>query len=70
MRGLSAPVAIGTHVAVADFEGYVHWLNAASGDFVARTKAGARVSNPPVRAGDLIVLQDDEGRVTAFRPRG
>jgi len=70
LRGLSAPVAIGTHVAVADFEGYVHWLNAASGDFVARTKAGARVSNPPVRAGDLIVLQDDEGRVTAFRPRG
>ncbi|MEY3713147.1 MAG: hypothetical protein RL321_767 [Pseudomonadota bacterium] len=70
LRGLSAPVAIGAHVAVADFEGYVHWLNAGTGAFVARTKAGARVSNPPVRAGDLIVLQDDEGRVTAFRPRG
>jgi outer membrane protein assembly factor BamB len=70
LRGLSAPVAIGAYVAVADFEGYVHWLNAGTGAFVARTKAGTRVSNPPVRAGDLIVLQDDEGRVTAFRPRG
>lgn len=70
LRGLSAPVVLGAHVAVADFEGYVHWLDASTGAFVARTKAGARVSNAPVRVGDLIVLQDDEGRVTAFRPRG
>jgi len=69
LRGLSAPVASGSYVAVADFEGYVHWLDAASGAFVARIKAGGRVSNAPIKAGELVIVQDDEGRVTAFRPR-
>jgi len=69
LRGLGAPIAIGAHVAVADFEGYVHWLDTLSGSFVARTKVGGRVSNAPVKVGELVILQDDEGRVTALRPR-
>jgi outer membrane protein assembly factor BamB len=36
---------------------------------VARSKTGGRISNPPVVVGDLVVFQDDEGRVTALRPR-
>lgn len=70
MRRLSAPAAIGAYVAVADFEGYVHWLDARTGEFVARSSAGGRISNAPVAVGDLVVFQDDEGRVTALRPRG
>ena len=69
MRRLSAPAVIGKHVAVADFEGYVHWLDVETGAFVARSKTGGRISNPPVVVGDLVVFQDDEGRVTALRPR-
>ena len=69
MRRLSAPAAIGKYVAVADFEGYVHWLDVETGAFVARSKTGGRISNPPVAVGDLVVFQDDEGRVTALRPR-
>ncbi len=68
-RGLSAPAAVGAYVAVADFEGYVHWLDKASGALVARTKAGGRVSNPPLVAGDLLLMIDDDGRISAFRPR-
>ncbi|NBV82272.1 MAG: acyltransferase [Actinobacteria bacterium] len=60
---------IGKHVAVADFEGYVHWLDVETGAFVARSKTGGRISNAPVVVGDLVVFQDDEGRVTALRPR-
>ena len=40
-----------------------------TGAFVARSKTGGRISNPPVVVGDLVVFQDDEGRVTALRPR-
>lgn len=36
-RMLSAPVRTGDLVAVGDFQGYVHWLNADDGHFVARS---------------------------------
>lgn len=68
-RRLAAPGSIGGYVAVADFEGYVHWLDKASGALVARTRAGDRVSNPPLVVGDLLLTVDDQGHVTAFRPR-
>lgn len=69
-RGLSAPAVIGPYVAVGDFEGYVHFLDKANGAIVARVKAGgARISTPPVVAGDLLIVIDDDGRVSALRPR-
>jgi outer membrane protein assembly factor BamB len=67
-RGLSAPVITDNAVAVADFKGYVHWLDKATGDFVGRAEAGSdRVSNPPVVAGDRLLVINDEGRITAFK---
>lgn len=69
LRRLSAPALIGGRVAVADFEGYVHWLDAATGAFVARSKTGGRTSNAPLVVGDVVIFQDDEGRVTALRPK-
>ena len=68
-RGLSAPAAIAGYVAVADFEGYIHWLDRASGALVARTRAGDRVSNAPLVVGDTLYVLDDEGGLVAFRPR-
>lgn len=68
-RGLSAPSAVGPYVAIADFQGYVHWLDKATGTLVARTRAGDRVSNAPLVVGDVLYVLDDEGRLTAFRPR-
>jgi len=68
-RGLSAPVLMGNSIAVADFQGYVHWLDKASGALAARMPSGGkRVSNPPVAAGDdsLLVI-NDAGQITAFR---
>lgn len=69
LRRLSAPALLGGRVAVADFEGYVHWLDTATGAFVARTKIGGRTSNAPLVIGEMVIFQDDEGRVTALRPR-
>lgn len=68
-RNLSAPASVGAHVVVTDFEGYMHWLDKADGSLVARTSAGGRVSNPPVVVGDTLVVLDDKGRLSAFRPR-
>lgn len=66
-RGLSAPAVLDGVVAVADFEGYVHWLDAASGALRARTRTGGRVSMAPAAADGTVILMDDGGRITAFR---
>jgi outer membrane protein assembly factor BamB len=67
-RGLSAPIVTDNAVAVADFKGYVHWLDKATGAFMGRAQAGGdRVSNPPIAAGDRVFVINDEGHITAFR---
>ncbi len=68
-RGLSAPAALGSHIAVADSDGYLHWLDKASGALVARGKVGGRVSNAPLVAGGLLLVIDDQGHITAWRPQ-
>lgn len=67
-RALSSPALIGALVAVADFEGYVHWFNKSDGKLVARTSVGDRVSNPPVVADGLLILINDKGQIAAFKP--
>jgi outer membrane protein assembly factor BamB len=72
-RGLTAPAVDGEAVVVADFEGYVHWLDATTGELLGRIAAGgARVTNAPLAAGGLVYVQNDEGRLVALRarPRG
>ena len=67
-RSLTAPALSGDTVVVGDFDGYVHWLDAATGQMLARGKTGGgRLSNPPVVAGDLLLLQTDSGEVQAWR---
>ena len=49
-RQLTAPVSIGGRVVVADAGGVVHWLDAATGDFVARARSANRsaaTASPP-----------------------
>ncbi|MDH4259335.1 MAG: outer membrane protein assembly factor BamB [Gammaproteobacteria bacterium] len=69
-RGLTAPALQDDTVVVADFEGYVHWLDSATGEILGRAKlGGGRISNAPVTASDLLLLQNDSGDVQAFRAR-
>jgi outer membrane protein assembly factor BamB len=69
-RGLSAPEVMDNAVVVADFQGYVHWLDKASGALAARMSSGKkRVSNPPVAVGDMLLVINDAGQITAFRVR-
>jgi len=57
-----------TAVAVADFQGYVHWLDKTTGELVARERiAKERVSNPPAAVGDTVVVLTDGGKLAAYR---
>jgi hypothetical protein len=67
-RGLSTPIVTGTAVAIADFQGYIHWLDKDTGALVAREHiAKQRVSNPPAGAEDTIVVLTDGGTLAAYR---
>lgn len=67
-RGFSAPVLTSTAVVVGDYQGYVHWLDKATGVLVARTRDSKyRISNAPVAVGDIVVILSDGGELAAFR---
>lgn len=69
-RALTAPALQGEALVVGDFDGYLHWLDAATGRVLGRAKSGGgRISNAPIAAGDLLLLQTDSGEVQAYRTR-
>jgi outer membrane protein assembly factor BamB len=67
-RALTAPAVSPEGIVVADFQGYVHWLNKQTGAFEARVESGGvRVSNPPVAIGNEVIVINDVGDITAYR---
>ncbi len=60
-RRLTRPVAVGDYLVVGDFEGYLHWLDAATGKLVARDRASSHaiLAAPVVADGKVHVLATD-----------
>ena len=68
-RQVTAPLALGDWVVVADREGVVHVLSAEDGSFVARASVDSSVRTAPVDIGPGFAVQTDKGSVVAFRLR-
>ncbi|MDP2109575.1 MAG: outer membrane protein assembly factor BamB [Thiobacillus sp.] len=68
-RQVTAPLALGDWVVVADGEGVVHVLSADDGSFVARARVDSSVRTAPVDIGPGFAVQTDKGSVVAFRLR-
>lgn len=69
-RGLSAPLALGRSVAVADSLGLVHLLSREDGSEMTRLSTdGSAILATPVLAGDALVVQTSNGGVYAWRPQ-
>jgi outer membrane protein assembly factor BamB len=67
-RGLSTPAVTSTAIAVADYQGYLHWLDKQTGELVARERiAKFRVSNAPIAVKDTVVVLTDSGKLAAYR---
>lgn len=67
-RRLTAPLPMGGHVIVADYEGYVHLLSREDGSFVARSATdGGSARAMPVDIGPGFAVQTAKGGVTAFK---
>ena len=71
LRNLSAPLALGHEVAVADIQGYVHFLARESGAFVGRVETdGSPVStNPIALPNGGFLVQTRKGGLYAFSTR-
>ncbi len=82
-RQITAPTVYGGYVVVADADGVIHWLDPATGEFVARALVGKgvprkgvestkisykrRITAEPLVAGDLLLVFSDAGTLSAFR---
>jgi outer membrane protein assembly factor BamB len=67
-RGLTAPAIDGNSLVVADFEGYLHWLDIGTGEIVARQKAdGERITNAPLTSDAGVFVQTDSGKLLGLR---
>jgi len=66
-RGLGTPALHAGAVVVGDFDGYLHWLDRASGRFVARERpGGSRIAAAPVVVDDRLFVIDEGGKVVAY----
>ena len=67
-RGTTSPGVHGDYAVVGDFDGYLHWLNLATGEFAARTRTGNQALRAtPVVVDGILVVQDIEGELSAYR---
>lgn len=67
-RQLTRPVFYGSQIVVVDKEGYLHFYDAGTGEFSARTRASRnRPSDAPLVVGNTLYLLDDDGTLSAWR---
>ena len=66
-RNLTSPVMYNGYLVVGDSEGYLHWINADDGRFVAQQKVDSSgFQSEPVVASDKLLIQSKDGEVYAF----
>ncbi len=66
-RGLTAPGVLGNYIAIADFEDYVHLLNAQDGSFAARfSPPGDGFHSPMLTVDDSLLIYSDDGALSAY----
>jgi len=68
-RSLSAPAVINGKVVVGDYEGYLHWMDHATGSVVARSRIGSDpIISAPRVAGDVVYVYNSDGTLAALQP--
>jgi outer membrane protein assembly factor BamB len=68
-RNLTSAAVQGSYAVVGDYDGYLHWLRLEDGALAARIRAGGETlrSTPEVSPDGVLVVQDVEGELSAYR---
>ena len=65
-RAATAPASIGNYVVVGDIEGYLHWMDANTGDFIARTRISQdRIIAAPIVSNNILYTHGSNGVMSA-----
>ena len=68
-RGLSGALAVGPSVVFGDSEGYLHFIEAGSGEQQLRLRTGSKaILGAPALSGSTMLVVAQDGGVYAFRP--
>ncbi len=68
-RDLGEPTAVGRLLVMGDKQGYLHFLDQASGNSIARTRVdSSAISAAPIVANGMIIVQTRSGSLAAYRP--
>jgi len=66
-RALTGPTIVNNHLALGDFEGYLHWLSPSSGEIIGRMDLGGDgIYAQPVVDGNTIYVQTRDGDLYAI----
>ncbi len=69
-RDISGPTPFGSSVVVGDFDGYLHWFDAATGELQDRVSTGgARITTAPLVVNETLYVVTDDGKLFAFKDR-
>ncbi len=69
-RAATGPALIGEYLVVGDFKGYLHWMDKASGRFVARQRlCRERIIAAPIVAGKMLYAYCSNGELAAYTYR-
>lgn len=69
-RYVTAPTYFNGYVVAGDFEGYLHWMDAETGEFVYRAQIDdTRIIAPAIDAGGVLLGYATSGRLVAMRPK-
>ena len=67
-RSLTGAAIQGDYAVVGDYKGYLHWLRLSDGELAARAKSGGdAVRAQPLVADGILLVQNVDGKLTAFR---
>ena len=66
-RKVTAPLALGTMIVVADAQAYIHVLSADDGSFIGRASLDGAPASAPVDIGPGFAVQTLKGNVIAYR---
>ncbi|KRG63853.1 lipoprotein [Stenotrophomonas humi] len=67
-RSVTGAAVQGDYAVVGDYKGYLHWLRLSDGELSARAKSGGdALLAAPVVADGIAVVQNVDGKLTAFR---
>lgn len=67
-RDLSRPAFYLNYTVVGDYDGYLHFLDTRTGEFVARTRVGGKgIRVAPLAVGTTLYVLSENGSLSAFR---